>query len=167
MKKLYFIFSVIVIFLSCKLSQSEIDKLSLDCSRRDSITSLVFDVDGFKYKEIAAIFVKEVRGGQTIDSFYIGIQPLPYDSLRMRYTGSISRVLHLKSDYHFFIGDQKPYILSDMQMVLRSHFSMTREYYYCAMYHYQLNGKSFENGNPSFVKEGFDVLKQIDKTSHE
>jgi hypothetical protein len=133
--------------------EGDLKELSRQCAARDSVTGLVLYLSGFNYNEVATVGVKELNNDKMIDSFFIRADRHSSDSLRKYYSAPVGRSLKLKNTYQFFISGQKPYVLSNMTIVLRRHPTMTTINYGCDMYAYRLNGQSFEGGNPVLIKE--------------
>jgi len=64
--------------------------------------------------------------------------------------------LYIKDSFQFVVKRYKPFVLSDMKMIMWAQYSMYSEGYGCVMGDYKINGVQFKhNSSPDFVKEGF------------
>ena len=126
------------------------------CSQTDTADNLVFMLTGFKYEEVENIAVHRIHNGFVIDSFYVHADKNSFDSLRSRYTASIDKPIYTKDTYQFIIPGQKPFVLSNMKMIMWAEFTMFSEGYGCVMGDYKIDSIHFEHDvNPDFVKRGF------------
>jgi len=113
---------------------------------------------GFKYEEVKNIAVHRIHNSSVVDSFYVHADKNSFDSLRTRYTASIDKPIYIKDTYQFIIPGQKPFVLSDMKMIMWAQFTMFSEGYGCVMGDYKIDGERFEhNANPDFTKRGFEL----------
>lgn len=133
--------------------ESELKELREKCALRDSVAGLSLNLSGFNYNEVDTIRVKEMNNGNVIDSFFVYADRHSSDSSHKYYSAPVRKTLRLKNAYQFFIKGQKPYLLSNMTMILRGHASTITYDYSCEMYSYNMNGKTMEGGNPVLIKE--------------
>ncbi len=151
------IFIVILVFyIQSVRSKKNRDKVEKMCAHADSIYGQGFSVSGFTYDQAKNILVKELSNNILKDSFIIHPRELPYDSIRKRYEGNINRGLDIKNVYTFYIPGQKPYVLSNITLVVQTHPSLLNKTYDCDILSYELNGKIFYNGYFDLKKEGYE-----------
>lgn len=127
-----------------------------NCAATDSVTNIVVQFRGFRNEEFDSVLVREYsRDSVLVDTFKLYVWPAqsPGDIQRKNRSARIDRWLKLDHTYAFCAGDRKPFILSDLQMVMWSQYTMDGEGWGCVMGDYKIDGEHFEHdANPTFVK---------------
>jgi hypothetical protein len=143
---------------SCSIHWTEKQKqeFAQKCSQSDTADHFVFMVTGFNYTEVGNIAVHRIHDGQVIDSFYVHADRNSFDSIRTRYSVTVDKPIYIKDSYYFIMPGQKPFVLSDMKMIMQAQFPKFSNGYGCVMGDYKIDGARFQkNANPDFVKRGF------------
>jgi hypothetical protein len=113
------------IFSGCfiTLSQKQIDAREAKCAATQTIRFLPAFFYGFDYADLEKIEVKQVRGDQTIDTFWV------YPIWRGK-NGEASadvriydREFNLSDSYHFTVVGRQTFVATDIKMGLRSQYS--------------------------------------------
>jgi len=156
MRKLLYI-PFIVLLTGCFSHWSEEDReeFEAECTNTKTFSNEVFSFRGFDDAEFYSISVIEYNGTTPIDTFSISVSPArdDFDRKHKRRTGSTDREMNVDYTYHFLIPGQKPYVLSDMKMIIWAQYTMFSEGYGCVMGNYTIDGVRFEqDANPEFVK---------------
>jgi hypothetical protein len=160
MKLLLTITFAFICLVSCRTYTRWTEKQKAEfadkCSKTDTANGLNFSLTGFTYDEIENVLIRQIHKGQTVDSFYVHPTKDSFDSLRTRYLAYIDKPLYIKDTFAFIVKGYKPFILTDMKMIMWAQFTMFSEGYGCVMGDYKINGNRFDHSaNPDFVKEGF------------
>ncbi len=150
MKKILFFAVVFASVFSCSGQDSQ---LKQQCAQQDSTTSPVFLFKGFTYSEVKNTLVKDLRNSIVVDSFYIDTEEELGDSLDYDGDFGLGRHIKVSDTYQFNIPGYPPYILSNMKMV----YKRVYKGYLSRIGQYDLNGVTYYNANPEFIKDSASI----------
>jgi len=131
---------ILIEFWPTHWTDKQREEFALSCSKTEFVDNLYFSVTGFSYKEVENIRVNIILDGKIIDSLYVHADQKQYDSSRRSYSIWLYKKIYLKDTYEFIISGQKPFVLSDMKMVMWPTFTEFSEGYQCIMGDYKTMG---------------------------
>ena len=97
---------VIVFFISCtthsRWTEEQKKEFAEKCSKTDTVSNLGIILTGYSFNEVENIVVKQMKNGQTMDSFYIHPDSKIYsDTLRKQLSATIDKTLCIKDTFKF------------------------------------------------------------------
>ena len=113
---------------------------------------------GFDFDEIDTVQVIERSNSKSVDTFYIytDIENSLNSKEDKKYWADINKKLNIKNAYEFYLGNDKPYILDNMEMIMWSQYTMAGEGWGCQMGNFTIDNKKFEHvGNIEFRRRGY------------
>ena len=132
-------------------SDKEINDFDCKCRKNDTFQLGIVYFNGFDNTEFDSIQIKEFKNNILIDSFKIFVEPAK-NGMQKR-SATIQRTMHTNYKYEFIINKEKPYELSNMEMIMWSEWTNDSENYGCEMGNYTLDGLTFkEQGNLNINK---------------
>lgn len=141
---------------SNKWTEKEKEEFRAQCSKKVNFDVNAISFTGFNFEEIDTTVIIEKSGSIIIDTLIIYPRKDSYDESRERYWASPQIQFNVNYKYEFYLGQDKPYILNNMEMVMWPQFSMTSEGYGCVMGNFTIDGEVFLNiANIGFTKRGF------------
>lgn len=150
-----------LVFFSCKNEWTEKERQDFekDCSKKTHFEPGNVCFTGFKHEDIDTITIIEKSNSVRVDSFTVyanTINNLDKPDNNEEYWAYIDRRFNIKHNYEFHLGEDKPYILKDMEMIMWAQYTMKGEAWGCEMGNYTIDNEKFEHvGNIYFKKRGF------------
>jgi len=139
-------------------TEQELKEFKCKCLKTDTFYDKIVLFTGFDNNEFNSVLIKEYNDETLLDSFKIHVSPSgsPWQKEHKQRIGTISRTMNVKYNYHFIIPGQKPYVLSDMKMILWPECLHVSKGYGCKMGDFRIDGVRYEQvTNPNIKKRNW------------
>jgi len=160
--KIIFPLLSLMILTSCwktRWSEKERNEFSENCSKQTYFDAGLISFTGFEFKEIDTIEVIEKRHLEIIDTIYIIIDKHRHNKGNKRYMGRTDTQFNVNHSYEFILGNEKPYVLDNMEMIMWAQFTMLSEGWGCVMGKFTIDNKKYEHRSSiDIVKRDFEYF---------
>jgi len=151
------IFLIVLLLCSCENSKWT-DKERTDFKKKCE-GQVYFDTNpiyfsGFEFNEIDTVMIVEKEALVALDTLYIYLESESGKKVyrRIRYSGTPKVQFNISHTYEFYLGSDKPYVLSNMEMIM-SPQPVAGEGWGCVMRNYSIDKNTFKDkGNINFTK---------------
>ena len=151
MKKLIYLLSMSLSILSCS---GQYNNYKNKCEQTGTINCPVMYFNGFFYSEIQRIFVKDINNDIVVDTFSMELPKFEYDSINLSDWGAFSKDLNTKDTYKLYISGYQPFVLSNIKTYMQVNYdNFANPVYICKISSYDLNGVTYHDHNPTFIKD--------------
>ena len=160
-KHIYLLISLLLL-TSCwstEWTEKERKDFSEKCSKQINFNAGSIHFDGFEFNELDNAKVIEKNGLKVLDTIVIKIDTHRgnHDKQHKRYWGGFDIDLNVNHSYEFILGNDEPYVLNNMKMIMWAQYTMGGEGWGCEMGNFTIDNEKFEHqGNIGFKKRGFE-----------
>lgn len=145
---------------STEWTEKEREEFSQKCSQKTHFNVGAICFTGFEQDEVTIVKAIEKNGLKILDTILIDVNAIrrsDHDKEYLRYWGSSDIEFNVNHSYEFILGNEEPYVLNNMEMIMWAQYTMGGEGWGCEMGNFTIDEEQFEGiGNICITKRGYE-----------